>query len=75
MAQKSTADPVYTEDLAGQIDATEWLPEIALPYWHLLNEWPVLGAITLVVIFYILALLTRIVFCRGAQPSSKQVFI
>lgn len=56
---------VNVEELVGQIDPSQWVPDFLLPYWQMLSEYPLLGALTLAVVFYVIALLTRIILIAG----------
>jgi small-conductance mechanosensitive channel len=70
-------DAVFVTDLSKQLEASQWLPEAWQPYWDLLAEYPVLGAIGLVVSAYVLALLTRFLivwfFEKLALRSKTQI--
>ncbi len=64
-------------DLATQIVATDWIPDGLLPYWQMLDNWPLLGALVLVAVFYLLAWLTRVIFVfalpKLADKSTSQI--
>jgi MscS family membrane protein len=62
VAESTTEDAVYVEDLSRQLDASAWIPDALQPYWQLINEYPVLGAIALAVGAYIFALVSRAFF-------------
>lgn len=70
-------EPVVVDDLATQIVATDFIPEMLLPYWQTLDDWPMLGALVLVVVFYLIAWLTRVLFVmvlgRLAEKSSSRL--
>ena len=70
-------EPVVVDDLATQIVATDFIPEMLLPYWQTLDDWPMLGALVLVVVFYLIAWLTRVLFImvlgRLAEKSSSRL--
>ncbi len=70
-------EEVFVEDLATQFDATPWIPEPLLPYWELLRDYPILGALALVVFFYLAAWLIRVVVIAGlsrlADRSQSQM--
>ena len=66
MAEPTQAEAeVFVEDLATQFDATPWIPEALLPYWELVQEWPILGAIGLIVLFFVLSWFVRLVVIAG----------
>lgn len=64
-------------DLATQIDAGDWIPAALQPYWQTLDDWPLIGALVLVLVFYLIAWLTRVVFVYGferlAEKSSSRL--
>ncbi len=65
MANQSPAqvEEVYTEALGSQMtNVAAWLPESWQPYWTMLSEYPLLSALGLVVVFYLMALASRVVF-------------
>lgn len=70
-------DDVIVEDLATQIDPIDWIPDVLLPYWQLLDDWPLLGALVLVIAFYLIALFTRVIFVfvlgRLAEKSQSRL--
>ena len=77
MAAEPVEDEVFVEDLATQFDATPWIPEVLLPYWETLREYPLLGALALVLFFYLAAWLIRVVVIAGlarlAQRSESDI--
>ena len=58
----ATEEAVYVADLAGQIEASTWVPESLQPAWQLLNAYPFLGGLAFAVAAYLVALLTRSFF-------------
>ena len=48
-------EQVFVEDLGTSFDATPWIPEPLLPTWEFLNTYPLVGAIALVVVSFLLA--------------------
>ena len=76
-AEQATEEAVEVIDLAAQIDATDWIPDVLLPYWQMLEDWPLLAALVLVVSFYVIAWLTRVLFVYGlgrlAERSSSNI--
>ena len=65
MSEETTAEPVVTEALGDQpLDIASYLPDALTPYWELVEQYPILGALSLVVLFYLLALLTRVIFVQ-----------
>jgi MscS family membrane protein len=70
-------EPVVVDDLATQIVATDFIPDVLIPYWQMLDDWPMLGALVLVLVFYLIAWLTRVVFVsvlgRLAEKSSSRL--
>lgn len=71
-ATEETSD-VYVDGLAEQIsDAGAWLPDAWLPYWTLITEYPLLGALGLAVVFYLLAILTRMIFVAVLERLAKR---
>ena len=61
-AQPVAQDAVFVDDLANQIDPVEWIPEILLPYWELVQHYPILGSLTVLLSAYFFALLSRAFF-------------
>ncbi len=61
-AQPVAQDAVFVDDLANQIDPVEWLPEILLPSWELVQHYPILGSLTVLLSAYFFALLSRAFF-------------
>ena len=74
-AQESSE--VYVEDLANQLQPSDWLPEALQPYWETLQAYPVLAAIGIVVFAYLLAFLIRSIFIlvleRLASRSKTEI--
>ena len=73
----ATAEPateeVYVEGLGDQMaNVVGWLPESWLPYWTMLAEYPLLGALGLVVVFYLLALASRVFFVMFLGRLAKR---
>jgi small-conductance mechanosensitive channel len=64
MAESGESD-VIDEGLVIQFDLNAWIPDALLPYWEVLHETPLLGAATLAVVFYLIALLTRVTLIAG----------
>lgn len=58
-------EEVFVGDLGQSFDSTLWIPEILLPYWDMLNEWPILGAFALIVMFYAIAWAIRVIIVAG----------
>ncbi len=52
----------------------DWLPDALLPYWNTLAQYPILGAVFIVVLFYILAFVIRAILVRsiGKLVSNTQ---
>lgn len=71
-ASDSAASEVYVNDLANQFDPVAWIPDSLLPYWQALIEYPVIGSIALVIAFYFIALLTRVLFVRGLARLAER---
>lgn len=78
----ATAEPVteevFIEGLGDQMaDVVSWLPESWLPYWMTLSEYPILGALGLAAVFYLLALASRLFFVmfleRLAERSKSNI--
>lgn len=73
MAEQSmSTEAVAVEDLAEQFDAADWIPDALAPYWEMLRDYPVLGALTMIVAFYVLAHLTRIVFVMVSKRLANK---
>lgn len=53
-------------------DLSQWLPEAWLPYWEVVAQYPILGAAFLAVFFYLLALLTRLIFTAGLANLTRR---
>lgn len=70
-------EAVAVEDLATQLEVTDWIPDFLMPYWQILDDWPLVGALTLVITFYVIAWVTRVIFVHGlgrlAEKSSSQL--
>lgn len=64
MAQEQESkSAVYVTDLGEQLtNNMDWLPEAWRPMWDMLADYPILGALGLIAIAYLLALLTRVIF-------------
>jgi hypothetical protein len=63
MATAEPTEEVFIEGLGDQLaNVVGWLPESWLPYWTMLAEYPLLGALGLAVVFYVLALASRLFF-------------
>jgi len=64
MAQEQESkSAVYVTDLGEQLtNNMDWLPEAWRPMWDMLANYPILGALGLIAIAYVLALLTRVIF-------------
>ena len=69
MPESETAEEapeVSVEPLADSLPTfAEWLPEALVPYWELVSEIPVVGALVVTAVFFTLALSMRFVIGRG----------
>lgn len=65
MTENSATDAVFVSDLAEQFDATSWIPDALQPYWQLTSQYPAIGALTLVVLSFFLAWVSRAVAVAG----------
>lgn len=61
-AQQAAQPPVFGADFGEQLQVHGWLPDAWLPYWNLLAEYPMLGALSVLVAAYLLALASRLLF-------------
>ncbi len=43
----------------------DWLPEFILPYWNTISQYPIIGAIVITSIFFLLAFVIRELFVRS----------
>lgn len=60
------------EENAAPIDLSEslpefadWIPEFAVPYWEIIAQYPIIGALVIASVFYLLAFVIRAVLVRG----------
>ncbi len=59
------ADP---PELAEQrIDIQAWIPDVAQPYWELINTYPILAAVIVAAFFYLLVFLLRAIVLAGLE--------
>lgn len=76
MAEESTPaageDAVFVSDLATSFDATQWIPDALMPYWAVINEWPILGAIGLILFFLALSWVVRVILLAGLAQLAKK---
>jgi len=65
-AEPEQAVDVSVDPLADSLPTVaEWVPEALLPYWELVSEIPLVGALVIVAIFFALALAMRLAIGRG----------
>ncbi len=71
------SNEVFVSDLGEQVEVVQWLPESWQVYWDFLAQYPVLGALGIVLVAYLLALVTRVVLVwlieRLAVHSNNQI--
>jgi MscS family membrane protein len=73
MATAEPTEEVFIEGLGDQMaNVVGWLPESWLPYWTMLAEYPLLGALGLAVVFYVLALASRLFFVMFLERLAKR---
>jgi MscS family membrane protein len=73
MATAEPTEEVFIEGLGDQMaNVVGWLPESWLPYWTMLAEYPLLGALSLAVVFYVLALASRLFFVMFLERLAKR---
>jgi len=46
-------------------EVADWLPEVVLPYWNTIAQYPIIGAIVIASVFYILAFVIRELLVRS----------
>ncbi|NKB99287.1 MAG: mechanosensitive ion channel [Pseudomonadales bacterium] len=61
-AQPTADDAVFVDDLANQIDPVDWIPEVLMPSWEVVQQYPILGSLAVLLSAYLFALLSRAFF-------------
>ncbi len=59
-----TTAPTAVAEPAQQVGSqlpvfTDWLPEAMLPFWHLVSAFPIVGALIIILVFYVAAFAVR----------------
>ncbi len=71
MAQTTTTGPdevpqIDIEPIAAQLPSVvDWLPDAVLPFWEVITQFPILGALIIASVFYLIALAVRFVVFRS----------
>jgi small-conductance mechanosensitive channel len=60
-----SSEPVFADSLVESIPAlSDWLPAEVIPYWELLSQVPIVGALVIAVFFFLLAVALRYAIFR-----------
>lgn len=65
MAEDSAGEALFVTDLAERFDASSWIPVVLQPYWQMTAQYPLLGALALLVVSLGLAWVIRGVAIAG----------
>jgi len=63
VAEQAAESPVVISDNLPEF--ADWLPEFILPYWNTIAQYPIIGAIVIASVFYILAFVIRELLVRS----------
>ncbi len=62
------AATAVTENLP---EFADWLPDALLPYWNTVSQYPIIGALVIAAIFYVLAFVIREIIVRGISGFAR----
>ncbi|MCZ6644067.1 MAG: mechanosensitive ion channel family protein [Gammaproteobacteria bacterium] len=66
MAEASTTEPIEIEQLTENLPTvTDWLPDVLLPFWEVVAQFPIVGALIVAGVFYLFALALRFAIFRS----------
>ncbi|MCZ6855321.1 MAG: mechanosensitive ion channel, partial [Gammaproteobacteria bacterium] len=66
MAEADTTEPTEIEQLTENLPTVaDWLPDVLLPFWEDVAQFPIVGALLVAGVFYLLALALRLVIFRS----------
>ena len=66
MAEASTTEPVELAQLTENLPTVaDWLPDALLPFWEVVAQFPIVGALIVAGVFYAIALVLRFVVFRS----------
>ncbi len=74
----STEEAIKPADIDAATAVTEnlpefadWLPDALLPYWNTVSQYPIIGALVIAAIFYVLAFVIREIIVRGISGFAR----
>ncbi len=66
MAEAGTTEPVEIEQLSENLPTVaDWLPDALLPFWEVVSQFPIVGALIVAGAFYLFALALRFTIFRS----------
>ena len=66
MAEAGTTEPIEIEQLSDNLPTVaDWLPDALLPFWEVVAQFPIVGALIVAGVFYLLALALRFTIFRS----------
>ena len=66
MAEAGTTEPIEIEQLSANLPTVvDWLPDALLPFWEVVAQFPIVGALIVAGVFYLLALALRFTIFRS----------
>ena len=66
MAEAGTTEPIEIEQLSENLPTVaDWLPDALLPFWEVVAQFPIVGALIVAGVFYLLALALRFTVFRS----------
>ncbi len=66
MAETGTTEPVEIEQLSENLPTVaDWLPDALLPFWEVVSQFPIVGALIVAGTFYLFALALRFTIFRS----------
>ena len=67
--EAAPAAPAIAEQLP---DFTDYLPEALIPYWEIIAHYPIVGAATIALIFFVIAYLVRALVLRSIHKLTAK---
>ncbi len=66
MAEADTTEPIEVEQLTDNLPSVvDWLPDVLLPFWTVVAQFPIVGALIVAGVFYLFALTLRYTIFRS----------